>query len=112
MPLVSISQSQPMSLHGLSSFFNSLPSLLSSNFFGFPYSVFQEKYHTELVPTAFAPLVQNSTLGPHWPAISMVLGQLGSCYILAMLNSIISFRMINKYVKDNKTRETLVKHGE
>lgn len=72
--------------------------------------VFQEKYHTGLVPLAFAPLIQRPTLAASWPAISMALGQLGSCYILAMLNSIISFRMINKHVQDHKTKEILIKH--
>ncbi|EST09835.1 hypothetical protein PSEUBRA_000224 [Kalmanozyma brasiliensis GHG001] len=72
-----------------------------------------ERYNHELIPPAFFPAstLQNSLrqAGVLTDATRMALGQLGSCYLLIMLNSALMFYALRRYVRDQQTLETLIR---
>ncbi|KAK0563056.1 hypothetical protein OC861_005014 [Tilletia horrida] len=83
-----------------------------SVFAGATYALaFQQKYHYELVPPAFVvskpklltklvKTAQGSILPPLDAPTSMGLSQLGSCYILIMLNSALMLYAFRTFIKD------------
>lgn len=78
--------------------------------------ILPERYNRELIPPAFFPAstLQNSLrqTGALTDASRMALGQLGSCYLLIMLNSALMFNALRKFLrgKDEMVLERLVRY--
>lgn len=78
--------------------------------------VLPERYNHELIPPAFFPAstLQSSLrqAGVLTDATRMALGQLGSCYLLIMLNSALMFYALRKFLRgrNDEVLERLVRY--